>query len=63
MNNYTPNTMLSTKQAAACIGWTPRWLRIRAVAGDIAYIRPGERKMFFRAKDIADFLKRSVEEL
>ena len=63
MSNYTPNTILSTKQAAACIGWTPRWLRIRAIAGDIDYMRPGARKMFFKAGAIAKFLGVNVEEL
>ena len=63
MNNYTPNTKLSTTQAAKCIGWTPRWLRIRALAGDIEYYRPGKRKMFFDAGEIARFMGVAVEEL
>lgn len=63
MSNYTPNQILTSKQAAACIGWSPYWLRVRAVAGDIKYMRPGARKFAFKAQWIADFLKCKVEEL
>ena len=63
ISNYFPNQMLSTKEAASLIGWTPAWLRIRALAGDIPFIRPGERKMFFRAGDIAEFRGCKVEDL
>lgn len=63
MNNYTPNQILTSKQAAACLGWSPAWLRIQAVAGNIKYIRPGARKMGFKAQWIADFLKCKLEEL
>lgn len=63
MATYTSNQLLNTKQAAECIGWTPAWVRIRALAGDIEYMRPGKRKMLFKAQWIADFLKCKVEEL
>lgn len=63
MSNYYPNQILTTKQAAACLGWTPQWLRVKARGGEIDYIRPGKRKMGFRAKAIAEFLKCNVEDL
>lgn len=60
---FNDNQVLTTKQAAACLGWSMYWTRVRAQAGDIPYYRPGKRKMIFKAKDIAAFLGCKVEDL
>ena len=61
--SYLPNQILSVKEAASRLGWTPRWLRTRTHADNIPFRRVGKRKMCYLAKDIAKYANVLVEDL
>ena len=61
---FKDNEVLSTAQAAQCLGWSKYWLRVRAKAGDIPYFQPRPNASIkFIARDIAAFRGCKVEEL
>lgn len=60
---YSEYQILDTKEAASRLGWSAKWLRVRAQADNIPFRRVGKRKMCFLAKDIAEYAGIPVSEL
>ncbi len=58
------NATLTAKQVSEILGYSPAWVRMLALAGEIKYYRPaGRRKMTFLKADVAKFLGCKEEEL
>lgn len=51
------NATLNAKQVSEILGYTPAWVRMLALSGELKYYRPeGRRKMTFLKADVAKFL-------
>ena len=51
--NAIKNKVVDTATAAAMLGVTPAYLRLRAQKGDIAYYKPlGSSKYVFKVEDV-----------
>ena len=60
---YSEDSILTTKEAASRLGWTPQWLRVRTYADGIPFRRVGKRNMCYKAKDLAAYAGIKVEDL